>query len=117
MARIQILELPAVCHRNGDDETPFVVIIDQADDAFRHAIARTDEAMYEAQKDLAEAIGARSILVFPGTVEIPANDTSAYVTGTAGDVRLDFQADAPKFGPPVGGEILTDSDRIPGRYA
>lgn len=113
MARIQILELPTVCRANGDDETPFVVIIDQVDT--EEAAERICEDIGE--RNLAEALGARQVLVFQDTMDIPANDTSAYVTGTAGDVHLEFQADAPKFGPPTGGEILTDPDRIPGRYA
>ncbi|MDX3455055.1 hypothetical protein PV396_24460 [Streptomyces sp. ME02-8801-2C] len=113
MARIQILELPTVCRANGDDETPFVVVIDQLGD---------DEASERFHQDigdgnLAEAIGARQVLAFQDTMDIPANDTSAYVTGTTGDVRLEFQADYPKFGPPAVGELLTDPDRIPGRYA
>ena len=113
MARIQILELPAVLRENGFDETPFVVVIDQVD---------TEEAAERLLEDigdrnLAEAMGARQVLVFQDTMDIPANDTSAYATGTAGDVHLEFQADAPKFGPPAEGEILTDPDRIPGRYA
>jgi hypothetical protein len=89
MARIQILELPTVYRENGDDETPFVIVIDQADDAFRHALAPTNETMCEAQASLAEAIGARSILVFPGTVEIPANEVPVDPNGYPLKIRVE----------------------------
>ncbi|MGW1015591.1 hypothetical protein [Streptomyces niveus] len=82
MARLQILELPEGA---GDDRPPFVLVIDQVP---------TDEDKFDAirrdlgtPEDLVERIGARAVLVFEDTIEIPANDTSAYL-------RDSFPADA-----------------------
>lgn len=71
MARLQILELP---EGSSDDRPPFVLIIDQMP---------KDEAAFDALRrdlsdDLAQRIGARAVLVFEETVDIPANDVSAY---------------------------------------
>lgn len=70
MARIQILELPTEHH--GDDmTTPYILVIDQAPtdgdtyDAFHRDL--------EGQKDIAERIGARAILCFTETIDLPAN--------------------------------------------
>lgn len=69
MARLQILELP---EGNGDDRPPFVLVIDQVP---------TDETGFDAirrdlgtPEDLVERIGARAVLVFEETIEIPGND-------------------------------------------
>jgi hypothetical protein len=68
MARIQILELPEVY--SGDvSETPFLLILDQVDDA---------EALQSSMQGAKELSGARGILAFTETVEIPANDASAF---------------------------------------
>lgn len=67
MARIQILELPTVCSDDGD-ETPFAVIIDQV--PLEGAGALDPGADYS---NVAKALGARSVLVFYDTVDIPAN--------------------------------------------
>jgi hypothetical protein len=64
--RIQILELPEGAI---DDRPPFVVIVDQADtEAF------TDQLL--AQGNIAEQLGARAVLCFEDTVEIPANEVT-----------------------------------------
>lgn len=70
MARLQILELP---EGTGDDRPPFVLVIDQVP---------TDEVGFDALRrdlgtpdDLLERIGARAVLVFEETIDIPANDT------------------------------------------
>lgn len=62
MARIQVLELPAI-YRGEDSETPFVLVIDQVDalETFR------------IPEDATQRTGARAILVFAETVDIPAN--------------------------------------------
>ncbi|WP_381801162.1 hypothetical protein [Streptomyces niveus] len=87
MPRIQILELPEGA---GDDRPPFLVIIDQAP---------TDEAKFDAiRRDLladgdpAERLGARAVLVFEDTIDIPANDTTAYLEAAAsGSLPSDIQ--------------------------
>jgi hypothetical protein len=81
MARIQILELPAT-GRGDSVETPFALVIDQADDSIRAAFDRNadvetrslpDGTMYSLQRPLAEQLGARTVLVFDGAIEIPAS--------------------------------------------
>ncbi|MER5843703.1 hypothetical protein ABT099_26110 [Streptomyces prasinus] len=72
MARLQILELP---EGTGDDRPPFVLVVDQVDGELAEDIARWPD-------DIAKRIGARQVLCFPGTVDIPANDVSAYVSGS-----------------------------------
>lgn len=75
MARIQILPLPeGAC----DERPPFALVIDQVP---------TDETGFDALRrdvgtpdDLIERIGARAVLVFEDTIEIPANDATAYST-------------------------------------
>ncbi|WP_052808715.1 hypothetical protein [Streptomyces cyaneogriseus] len=68
MARLQILELPEGI---GDDRPPFVLVVDQMPN---------DEPGFEALRrdlndgNLAERIGARAVLVFEDTIDIPAND-------------------------------------------
>jgi len=69
MARLQILELP---EGSGDDRPPFVLVIDQVP---------TDEAGFDAirrdlgtPEDLIERLGARAVLVFEDTIDIPGND-------------------------------------------
>lgn len=69
MARLQILELP----EGADDERPpFVLVVDQVDGDAVEAIAN-------AGLTTAELIGARAVLAFEETIEIPANDTTAYL--------------------------------------
>ncbi len=67
MARLQILELP---EGSGDDRPPFVLVVDQIDDDLAEEITRWPE-------NIATRIGARQVLCFPGTIDIPANDTTA----------------------------------------
>ncbi|MER5903022.1 hypothetical protein ABT150_23435 [Streptomyces mirabilis] len=69
MARLQILELP-IEHRGDDMLTPFVLVIDQlpADEDGAAAIRRDLD-----NGDIPQLVGARAVLCFEGTVEIPAN--------------------------------------------
>lgn len=72
MARIQILEFPTIYRENGDDETPFALVIDQVS-------TTEDVARLRSEIDgtnLAAAVGARQVLVFQDTVHIPANDVT-----------------------------------------
>ncbi|MFC8065517.1 hypothetical protein [Streptomyces sp. NPDC057293] len=74
MARLQILELPTGA---DDDRPPFVLVVDQMP---------ADEPGFEALRrdltdgNLAERTGARAVLVFEDTIDIPANDTSGYLS-------------------------------------
>lgn len=107
MARLQILELP---EGTGDDRPPFILVVDQVP---------TDEAGFDALRrdlgtpdDLLERIGARAVLVFEDTIDIPANDTSAYLGGsrdseetTPDTVRLHVEGDFEKYREQVREEI------------
>jgi hypothetical protein len=79
MARLQILELPEGAN---DDRAPFVLVVDQmpADEtAF-------DQLRTDLSSDVAARIGARAVLAFEGSIEIPANDTTAYAQQVAEEV-------------------------------
>lgn len=90
MPRLQILELPTEHH--GDDmTTPYLLVLDQVP---------RDDATFEAfRKDvqdpgLAERTGARAILCFEGTIEIPANEIPVDSDGHTINVKVegDFEA-------------------------
>ncbi|WP_328336744.1 hypothetical protein [Streptomyces violaceus] len=78
MARLQILELP---EGSGDDRPPFLLVVDQVP---------RDEPAFEALRrdlndgDLVQRIGARAVLVFEDTIDIPANDTTAHLAEAEG---------------------------------
>lgn len=77
MARLQILELP---EGSGDERPPFVLVVDQ--------VPRDEPAFEDLRRDLddndiAARIGARGVLVFEDTIDIPANDTSTYLQQVA----------------------------------
>ncbi|MBZ6102692.1 hypothetical protein ACH4NO_17960 [Streptomyces olivaceus] len=77
MARLQILELP---EGSSDDRPPFLLVVDQVPangDGF--------EALRRDLMDdyLAARTGARAVLVFEDTIDIPANDTSGYLAAPA----------------------------------
>lgn len=75
MARLQILELP---EGSSDDRPPFVLVVDQY--VARHYITGLDQPEPVSEFDgITEKVGARAVLVFEETVDIPANE----VGGTA----------------------------------
>ncbi|MFJ9985290.1 hypothetical protein ACIQUD_14880 [Streptomyces globisporus] len=73
MARLQILELPEGA---SDDRPPFILVIDQV--AFGNPVYERFVADEELATGLAKRVGAQAVLVFEDTIDIPANDTSAY---------------------------------------
>ncbi|WP_055693384.1 hypothetical protein [Streptomyces prasinopilosus] len=71
MARLQILELP---EGTNDDRPPFVLVVDEyTPRRFVMGPGQTEQPIDEFD-GIAEKIGARGILVFEETVDIPAND-------------------------------------------
>lgn len=94
MARLQILELP---EGSGDDRPPFVLVVDQADYDSLSSLS----AALEGWQNVKDEIGARAILVFQETVDIPANDTSAYAVGGP----LPASPAGPDFTSPLAGRI------------
>lgn len=98
MARIQILELP-VAHVGEASETPFILIIDQVDDETAADIARWPD-------NIASRTGARHVLCFSETVDIPANQArpdadgqpplGVHIEGEFERFRGDFQEEIRK---------------------
>jgi hypothetical protein len=79
MARLQILELP---EGSGDDRPPFVLVVDQYEP--QRYVLGPDQSQPEPVDlfaGIAEKIGARAVLVFEEKIDIPANDTTAYLRG------------------------------------
>ena len=74
MARLQILELPTEHH--GDDmTTPFILVVDQYEPArYVLGIGEDQPEPVSPFEGVAERIGARQVLVFEETIEIPANE-------------------------------------------
>jgi len=72
MARLQTLELP---EGSADDRPPFILVVDQYEPPPYPADVN-DPGPFDG---IAEKIGARAVLVFENTIDIPANDTSAYL--------------------------------------
>lgn len=89
MARIQILPLPEGA---SDERPPFVLVIDEYLPR-RYAIGPDQPGPVDEFAGIAEKIGARAVLAFEETVQIPANDTSAYVTPTM-VIRVEGDADS-----------------------
>ncbi|WP_405536896.1 hypothetical protein [Streptomyces antimycoticus] len=101
MARLQILELPTEHH--GDDMvTPWILVIDQASEDVAKTLEGHSEvdSLHDAaiQKltgaSLAERIGARAVLVFEETIDIPANEVTIDDGQT---VRLKIEGDFTAF--------------------
>ncbi|WP_458089487.1 hypothetical protein [Streptomyces malaysiensis] len=81
MARIQILELPEGA---GDQRPPFALVIDQArvEDFYPSVEGKSVWQVFQGRvatadplQDIAEQVGARAVLIFEDTIDIPANDT------------------------------------------
>lgn len=74
MARLQILELP---EGSGDDRPPFILVVDQyVPQRYILGAGQGEQPQPVNEFDgIAEQIGARAVLAFQETIEIPANDT------------------------------------------
>ncbi len=96
MARLQILELP---EGTNDDRPPFVLVVDQVptDDAGFDAIRRD----LGTPEGLIQRIGARAVLVFEETIDIPGNDTTAYLDAAHGALPADARYEMAIGGKPV----------------
>jgi hypothetical protein len=90
MARLQILELP---EGSGDDRPPFVLVVDQ--------MPKEDAAFEALRCDLgfatAEQLGARAVLVFEETIDIPANDVPVDADGNPLFLKLHVEGDFEQF--------------------
>jgi hypothetical protein len=72
MARLQILELPEGAN---DDRPPFILVVDEWDVDSLEASTILNE-YWDA---FGKKIGARGVLFVDRTIDIPANDTTAYL--------------------------------------
>lgn len=110
MARLQILELP---EGDSDDRPPFVLVVDQADgttlDSLREQATRhvDDPAMYNP---IADQVGARAVLVFEETVDIPANETPVDPDGYPLKIRV--EGDFEQFHEQIQGEVYAAQEAI-----
>ncbi|MEU3990099.1 hypothetical protein AB0F24_17280 [Streptomyces platensis] len=114
MARIQILELP---EGSGDDRPPFVLVIDEArvEDFYPNADGKTAWQNFQERvstedplQRIADQIGARAVLVFEETVDIPANELTLTHVQEAADgniVRLRVEPDLDGFTDKVMAEV------------
>jgi len=83
MARLQILELP---EGSDDDRPPFILVFDQlGEDDFENL------AVVDQVERLKEQAGARAVLAYPGTLDIPANDTTAYLGSSDMKTEIDLK--------------------------
>ena len=108
MARLQILELPTIERPDGTEETPFVLVIDQVptDDAGFDAIRRD----LGTPEDLIGRIGARAVLVFEETIDIPGNDVPLDPDGYP--VKFRIEPDFETFREQVQDEIRRVQDEL-----
>jgi hypothetical protein len=90
MARLQILELPTIYREDGVDETPFVLVIDQVDEAAAADIAYWPD-------DISKRLGARHVMCFPGTIDIPANEITLSDAADGNVVRPRVEPDLTGF--------------------
>ncbi|UPZ27637.1 hypothetical protein MUK60_07295 [Streptomyces sp. LRE541] len=113
MARLQILELPEVFVGEAS-ETPFVLVVDEYEP--RRYIMGPDQNEQPINEfdGIAEKVGARCILAFADTVDIPANDLSGYngipggdYTAFAATVGRVLGIDTSSVAPDVAGWLLT----------
>ncbi|MGW7087523.1 hypothetical protein ACWGH2_29060 [Streptomyces sp. NPDC054871] len=96
MARIQILELP---EGGSDERPPFVLVVDET--APQRYILGSDNPFRDYWQDIADKIGARAVIVTPETIDIPANDTTAYL----GAAVTGGEDSGPDFTRPIAGRI------------
>ncbi|WP_326768851.1 hypothetical protein OG978_33785 [Streptomyces sp. NBC_01591] len=103
MARIQILELPTVYREHGEDETPFVLVIDQT--APQRIALGVDTPWRDYWQDIADKVGARAAIVTPETIDIPANEVTLTEATDGNVVRIRVEPDLAGFREQVLAEV------------
>ncbi|WP_018385268.1 hypothetical protein [Wenjunlia vitaminophila] len=110
MARIQILELPTEHH--GDDMvTPFVLVIDQHVRQ-RHVLGPDHVVSTDPLERIAEQVGARAVVAFEETIEIPANEVPVDPDGYPLKIRVEVEGDFEQFHEQVQAEISKAQEQI-----
>lgn len=102
MARLQILELP---EGSGDDRPPFVLVVDEweVDSLDTHAM------LGDYWDSFGEKIGARGVLFVDRKIELPANDTSAYLRDS---LPTDAHYETVIGGQPIEWTPVSDGQRL-----
>lgn len=98
MARLQILELP---EGSSDDRPPFLLVIDQ----YEPPPYPADVTAPGPFDTVAEKIGARAVLVFEETVDIPANEVPLDSDGNPLFLKMHIEGDFEQFRAQVQDEI------------
>jgi hypothetical protein len=93
MARLQILELPEGA---GDDRPPFVLVVDQYQPQ-RYILGSDQPEPVDQFAGIAEKIGARAVLVFEETIDIPANEVTLTEAADGNVLRIRVEPDLEGF--------------------
>lgn len=93
MARLQILELPEGA---DDDRPPFVLVIDEYKPQ-RYIMGPDQPEPVDEFERVAKKIGARAILVFQETIDIPANEITLSDATDGNVVRIRVEPDLTEF--------------------
>ncbi|MFE9855591.1 hypothetical protein [Streptomyces sp. NPDC005780] len=110
MARLQILELP---EGSGDDRPPFVLVVDEC--MPQRIVVGLDSSWQDHWQQLADKIGARGVLVFDDTIDIPANEITLTHVQEAADgnvVRLRVEPDLTGFTDTVMAEAVSAQTKV-----
>ncbi|MEU2674206.1 hypothetical protein ABZ622_36155 [Streptomyces sp. NPDC007164] len=103
MARLQILELPTVYRENGEEETPFVLVIDQT--APQRIALGVDTPWRDYWQDIANRVGARAAIVTPEIIDIPGNEVTLTEAADGNVVRIRVEPDLAGFREQVLAEV------------
>ncbi|MFJ7417979.1 hypothetical protein ACIQXD_05120 [Streptomyces uncialis] len=106
MARLQILELP---EGTGDDRPPFILVIDEFP-AQKYLVGPGIPEPVDWFDGIAEKIGARAVLVFADTIEIPANEVPLGDDGHP--LRFAVEGNFTKFREQVEAEVLAAQQKL-----
>ncbi|MFE9398655.1 hypothetical protein [Streptomyces flavidovirens] len=93
MARIQILELPEGA---GDERPSFVLVVDEYVTQ-RYIIGPDQPEPVDQFEGVAQKIGARAVLVFEETIDIPANEVTLTEAADGNVVRIRVEPDLTGF--------------------
>ena len=106
MARLQILELP---EGTDDGRPPFVLVIDQYVplDVGPTLLGEPTPQRYQG---IAERVGARAVLVFEETIDIPGNDVPLDPDGHP--IKFRIEPDFETFREQVQGEVYAAQEAI-----